>query len=286
VCSLDIFTIVALAVSAVCVFLMVFSLLPLVSHINIANRKSGASSGVVDSLNHNDFVAHVGNAIPGGNLSKLFFMAKNPWGMTVATFQFIRYAGLIFCVVVAVAFAIAQQWQTAAFAVLIGFLFWWYPMYFYRGTAAEREQEWNKMYEYIWVLKHNAMLFDAAKTFLNVRIYLQEHAPQDAELIQGFDDFYKHWDPKSIPKYVEQYYPFPVAREIFQIMFNMNKTGEFPEDNLNNLRKFIINAENLTVEKTLSNVAGKATLFSLPFLMLSVIVALLVPLIMQVMNNL
>ena len=61
----------------------------------------------------------------------------------------------------------------------------------------------------------------------------------------------------------------------------MNKTGDFPEDSLNALRGFIINAQDLTVEKTLSGVSGKATIFSLPFMMLSVIVALLVPMVFQ-----
>lgn len=157
-------------------------------------------------------------------------------------------------------------------------------MYYYKATGDEREAEWNKMYEFIWVIKHNIMLYDPAKAYMNVKMYIQEHAPHDKEIIQGFTDFYEYWSPEAIDPYIERYYPFSVPREITQILFNMNKTGEFPEDQLNSLRQFIINTQDLSVERTLSAVSSKATIFSLPFLMITIILCLMVPLVVEIVS--
>ena len=239
--------------------------------------------GFVNKLNHNDVVSKVTSSLPNSHLEVIFNRAKNPWRMTIATFQFIRYVGLAIGVLIAAGLAFVGI-EYALFALSIGILCFWYPMYYYKAIGDEREAEWNKTYEFIWVLKHNMMLYDPAKAFMNVKLYIQSHAPHNKEIIQGFDDFYRYWDPDEINPYIERFYPFSVTREIYQIIFNMSKTGEFPEDSLNALRTFIINAQNLTVEKTLSGVSGKATIYSLPFLMVSVIVALMIPLIFQILE--
>lgn len=239
--------------------------------------------GIVNKMNHSNIVSYLGKKMPDSNLEKIFNRAKNPWRMTIPTFQFIRFGGLALCLVLA-ACLIPVGNYVSIFALLIGVLFFWYPMYYYKAIGDEREAEWNKMYEYIWVVKHNIMLYDPAKAFINTKLYIQEHAPHNKEIINGFQDFYDHWNPDYIDDYIERYYPFSVTREIYQIIFNMNKTGDFPEDQLNALRNFIINSQNLAVEKTLSGVSGKATIYSLPFLMVSVIVALMVPMVMQIMQ--
>ena len=200
--------------------------------------------------------------------------------MTFGTFQIIRFGGLILGFIIGLIFAGSIK-QIAILGIVSGILCFWYPKYYYKALGDEREQEWSKMYEYIWVLKNNLTLFDPAKAYMNTKMYIQEHAPNNKELIQGFDDFYKYWDVKGIDPYIEQYYNFSITREITQIVFNMSKTGIFPEESLSSLRQFIIDEQDRKVEKILGGVASKATMFSLPFLMISVILALLVPMIMQ-----
>lgn len=275
-------TFALLTILATLIFLIFFSIAHMIreKQINKKNeeiKEEIKQKGFINKMNHNKFVSKFGKSSNNSELEKIFNRAKNPWRMTIATFQFIRFGGLLLFSIIAVAL-LAVNYQYSIFSFLLGFLCFWYPMYFYKATGDEREAEWNKTYEYIWVIKHNLMLYDPQKSYMNVKIYVQTHAPHNTEIIQGFDDFYRYWSEDGIDPYIQRFYPFSVTREITQIIYNMSKTGEFPEDSLNSLRSFIINSQNLTVEQTLSAVSGQATIYSLPFLMFSIIVALMVPL--------
>ena len=251
----------------------------------LKERKEKKSyDGIIDACNKSDIVNKIGSRIPLNKVDEIFNRAKNPWDMTPATFQFIRYAGLVLFGLIGLALMPIVKWQFSFMMFAFAFISWYYPIYYYKAIGREREEEWNKMYEFIWVIKHNIMLYGPAKTYMNVKMYIEEHAPHNLELIQGFSDFYEYWQEDEIHEYVQKYYPFSIPREITQIIFNMNKTGEFPEEELNSLREFIINTQNLSVEKILSGVTSKATLFSLPFLMVTVILALMIPLVVQIAN--
>lgn len=279
---------------AICVFLIMFAIANMIrvaksnkhldDAINDNSNEINKQKGIVGTLNYSDLVKRIGEMTPNSEIEIMFNRSKNPWNMTVATFQFIRFGGLTIFGVISILLMIFGLFEVGILMLCIGVLCFIYPKYYYKAIGNEREAEWNKMYEFIWVIKHNVMLYDPAKAFMNTKIYIQEHAPHNQEIINGFDDFYKYWNPDHIDPYIEKYYSFSVPREIFQIIFNMNKTGDFPEEQLNALRKFVINAQDLTVEKKLSSVSGKATIFSLPFMMVSVIVALMIPLIIQVIQ--
>lgn len=271
-----------LTIVAALIFLMFFSIAKLARDKQLEKRNKKIEEelkqkGFINKMNHNKFVSKFGKTTQNSELEKIFNRAKNPWRMTIPTFQFIRYSGLFLSLIIAASLMFIN-YQYSLFAIGLGVLCFWYPMYYYKAIGDEREAEWNKTYEYIWVIKHNLMLYDPAKAYMNVKMYVQTHAPHNAEIIQGFDDFYRYWSEDGIDPYIQRFYPFSVTREITQIIYNMSRTGEFPEDSLNSLRSFIINSQNLTVEKTLSSVSGQATVYSLPFMMFSVIVALMVPL--------
>lgn len=283
-------TICLLLFIAVMVFLICFSIFALTKQRNKEKqlekereRKAEYNKGLISMLNDSKFVNTIIQVNNTSNIEKIFNRSKNPWNMTVATFQFVRYGGLILGLVIAIIFLPINK-NISLLMIIIGALFIFYPLYYYTAIGNEREAEWNKMYEFVWVIKHNIMLYDPAKAYMNTRMYIQEHAPHNKEIIQGFEDFYKYWNNEEIDEYIKKYYSFSVPREITQIIFNMNKTGDFPEDSLNALRNFIINAQNLTVEKTLSTVSGKATVFSLPFMMFSVILVLMIPMGFQLLQ--
>lgn len=239
--------------------------------------------GFMGKLNENELVKKLGKSLPSGDLQKLFYRAKNPWGVTIETFQFIRIiGGITFTVAGLIGYQMSEF--IGFILVLLGILCYWYPKYYYKALGNEREMEWNKMYEFIWVIKHNSSLYGPKRTFLEMKNYLQLHAPQNKEMIQAFTDFYDYWDETTIPEYITLYYSFSVPRELYQIMFNANRTGVAGGQSLDALRKFIINAQDLQVNRVLSGVSGKATIFSLPFLMVSVILGLMVPLVMQIVG--
>jgi hypothetical protein len=240
--------------------------------------------GIVDKLNTARPIQALGFKLSGNTkLQKIFNRAKNPWNMTIPTFQFIRYGGgILFTAIAAFFYFVIGNSDIAMFSLSFAGIAVFYPTYYYKATGNEREAQWNKFYEFIWVVKSNAAKYDPAKVFLETRKYIEKHAPHNKEIIQGFQDFYDNWDDNKVPPYVKRYYDFPVPKEIYQVLFNMHKTGEYPENELANLRKFIIQQQDLTVLNKLSGVEGQATIASLPFLMASVIAGMLVPLIMQI----
>lgn len=64
-------------------------------------------------------------------------------------------------------------------------------------------------------------------------------------------------------------------------MYNSFATGMPADDQLDQLRKFTLNAQDKAVVKILSGTESTATLFSLPFLMIGIIIAMLVPMLVQ-----
>lgn len=281
---MNITMITSLLISAICVFLILLSVAAMVKNKKEEEKETKQVKGIINKLNHSNIVASAGKAIPNSELERIFNRAKNPWKMTIATFQAIRFVGLGFFLILSLASYPIAGLEVSIFMFGLGILCFWYPMYYYKAIGDEREAEWNKTYEYIWVIKHNITLYDPAKAYMNVKLYIEKHAPHNKEIIQGFEDFYRYWNTDEIDPYIRRFYPFPVTREINQIIFNMHRTGEFPEEELNSLRSFIVNTQNLAVEKTLSSVSGRATIFSLPFLMFSVIIALMIPLIYQILQ--
>lgn len=249
-----------------------------------------SKSKLVSDMRKNKLIIALSKGGGGGNQKRwneLFNNAKNPWGITPSIFKAIRFsvvlAGLFIALML---FLLVEKSYYSILGIMISFLGWWYPMYFYKETANEREEEWDKMYEFIWVIKHTVLLYDARKVCLETKKYIESHYPKYTELITGFGDFYANWDDnaKEIPEYILKYYNFPVPKEIYNILFQMAQTGNQPEQSLNNLRVFVLNKHSGKVQKYLSTVPSKATISSLPFLMISVIIALLVPMIMTLIQ--
>lgn len=278
-----------LIISFICIFIGAFAALKIYQDKHEEERMIEQHQerlkqlGFMGKLNKNQLVEKLGTMLPNGDLEKLFYRSKNPWGLTIQSFQFIRFFGSAVLLI-----AGAVSWQISEYIgialVLSGVLTFWYPKYYYKAIGNEREMEWNKLYEFLWVVKHNSSMYGPKRTFLEVKNYIESNAPQNKEMIQGFTDFYENWEDDRIPEYITLYYSFSVPRELYQILFNSGRTGVSGEESLNALRKFIINAQDLQVNKVLSSVSGKATIFSLPFLMFSVILGLMVPLIVQIIG--
>lgn len=247
-----------------------------------------SDSDFVGRLNENALINRFGRLTTTESndaLVKIFNASKNPWGITPTIFRGLRLAVVIIGSVISISiYVLFGSVQTTGYAVFLTVLAWWYPMYYYKAIGKEREEEWNKIYEYIWVIKNSSLLYDAKKVCLETRDYIAQHYPHQEEIITGFNDFYEHWSEQEIPEFVLKHYDFYLAKEIYNILYNMAITGTSPDQNLNNLRSFSINKHNGRIQEILSGVPSKATLGTLPFLMLSVVIALLVPMVMSIMK--
>ena len=244
-----------------------------------------SSSNLVGRLNSSKVVNKIGNW-DKTNLEELFDNAKNPWGITPTIFKFIRYGlALMFIVVFGVLYAVFGDIKIWIFGIMLSVIAWWYPAYYYKAIGKERAQEWDKVYQFTWLIKNTCMLYDAKKVCLETTVYLQKNYPEYKEIIDGFKDFHDHWDGEKVPEYINRFYNIPIAKEIYQILLNMNITGMYPETELDSLRAYSLNMYNRRIQDTLSNVPHQATLSTLPFLMLSAVIGLLVPMIVTMMKT-
>lgn len=83
---------------------------------------------------------------------------------------------------------------------------------------------------------------------------------------------------------IEQDYAcFEIPKELYSIMLVSQKTGEFPENELDNLRNIIINKMDYAIKDTLSMTATQATIRSTPFLLISMGIIILFPTLMSLM---
>lgn len=242
-------------------------------------------TGFVDENNQiwqmiqkNRLLRQLGRTKDKEKYENIFNAAKNPWGMTPSVFRSIRAGGVIGGMLLGLllSFLFAKT-MFIWFGVLIAFIAWFYPMYYYKAIAKEREQEWDKIYEFIWLFKHTSQLYDARKVCVECKNYIQKNYPQYQEIIDGLQDFYDYWDPEQIPEYIMQYYNFPIPKELYSILYQMEQTGVSPESNFSNLRVFCLNKHEKKIQKALSNVPAKATITTLPFLMASIILGLMLP---------
>lgn len=271
---MDTMILIELSVGILLAFIVVYNIWIMFAHKEIAK------------INTKDFTKNlVPHMSSDRKTEKLFDRAKNPWNMSIQKFKQIRFIGLAIGIpVLAVGYILLGiPYGILPGILVIGFA-WVYPSYFYKATGDERELEWNKMYAFIWKLKNDLKLYDPKQAFINIRVYLELNFPEDKELIQGFKDFADHWREDEIDEYLKKYYPFSVPKEIIQIAFNSQQTGTSPVNQLDQLRQFTKNQQDKAVIKILANTTSMATASSLPFMLISIIVALAIPMVMQFMK--
>lgn len=252
----------------------------------IKNLKSVNSNNVVAALNDSDFVSNLGGKIHNDTeLELLFRKAKNPWNLTIQTFNFIRFGGALGGLVLGLISYFLVGWAGLAIFAIIGFLFYFVPKSAYKTAAEKREHQWNQLYQFMWVIKHNASFYDPKKVFNEASLYIKKHAPALDELVVGFQDFADHWDNRVMDDYIDKNYAcFDIPRELFSIMQVSQQTGVFPEEQLNSLRNIIVNKMDFAVKETLTMTATQATIRSTPFLLASMAIIVLFPTLMSLLQ--
>jgi hypothetical protein len=291
--------IVTLLVIAACLYVI-----GIIAHLGAQNRKpkqKGKSlfktakgkakiptnEEIFNALNTSTFVESFANKFPKNKeLSVLFRKSKNPWGLTESSFVFIRYGGLAGGLILAfLSFIITKLPELAILFAAIGVILFVVPESKYKNAAKDRERQWSQLYQFIWVIKHNATFYDPKKVWIETESYIKNHTKNLPELEEGFHDFAEHWNGQYMDEYIQRTYgDFDIPKELFNIMLQSQQTGEFPESELNSLRTIIVNKMNFMVQDTLSTVGTKATMCSTPFLLATVAIVVIVPVIMQVME--
>lgn len=235
-------------------------------------------SEITTKINDNKTIQNLGSKINNAtDLERLFRKAKNPWNLTPASFNFIRFGGLIFGLVLGLIF-IPIAYVISIIAFLFAVLCYFVPKQKYESIAKNREAQWNQLYQFIWVIQHNLTYYDAKKTWLQTSSYIEEHSDSLQELVQGFRDFGDTWTGREIPEQIQyDYGEFDIPSQLYSIVLNAQETGEYPENELNGLRQIIVQRMDFTIKEALALVETKATLISSPFLIITLLLVVLVP---------
>lgn len=250
-------------------------------------HKITSSAGIIERLNDSEKIQALGMRFTGKQnkeLEILFRKAKNPWNMTPFTFNFIRYVCGIVPIVVGICLY-QVNWTITLILVAIGGLCFVLPKKIYTDIAYQREIQWNQLYQYIWVIKNNLNYYGAKKTFIETENYIKDHSNNLPELVSGFHDFYQHWNGQYMDDYIKETYgDFSIPKQLFEIMLTSQLTGEYPDEELNSLRRVILEKMNFHVQNVLSTVGMKATMYSAPFLLMSVGLVVLVPVVLSIIE--
>lgn len=233
---------------------------------------------ILEKLNKLSFVQSAGNVIHNQTeLDKLFRKAKNPWNLTPQTFNFIRFGGLGFGIILALV-TIQFSWPLSILFAIFAIAAFVVPEQQYKSIAKDRENQWNQLYQFMWVIEHNLSYYDAKKTWFEVENYIVRHTENLPELVQGFHDFGTHWTGNGMDDYLKKYYgEFSIPSQLFNIVQNAQDTGEYPKNELGSLRTLIIQRMDFAIKDTLSMVATQATLISTPCVLITVCLIVLVP---------
>ena len=273
-------------VIAVCLFI-----LGAVLHTSQKINKKGiprTSEGITKALNNSAFVQDFGKKFIGSSskeLEVLIRKSKNPWGLTPFTFQAIRFGGGGILLFIGIVVAVFIDWTYALIFIAFGAMCFILPKSMYTSYANSRESQWNQLYQYMWVIKHNLSWHDPKKVFYEAERYIDTHSKTTPELVQGFHDFAAHWNGSYADEYiVENYFDFSIPKELYSIILNSQVVGEYPGKELDSLRRVILEKMNFHVQDTLSTVGMKATMYSSPFLLGSVGLVVLVPVIISLIS--
>lgn len=245
------------------------------------------SKSIINRFNNSQAIQDFGGKFTNNKeLEILFRKSKNPWNLTPATYNFIRFGLGGASMILAIASYLIIDWTFALVFAAAGSLFFFLPKKKYTDIASHRENQWNQLYQFIWVIKHNLNYYDPKKTWINTENYIKDHAPNLDELQEGFHDFSIHWNGNNMDEYINKNYgDFPIPKQLYEVVLNAQLTGEYPNEELNSLRKIILEKMNFHVQEVLQMVGAKATMASAPFLLCSVSLVILVPVMLSIFES-
>lgn len=283
--------IIFVPILAVALIIIGMVLKPSQKHAKVSPKTENIGSlfttkGIINRLNSSQSVQDFGMKFSNNSeLAALFRKSKNPWNLTPFTYNFIRYGASLLFLVFGIIFAMLFSWTfLLIFGAAAGMCFI-LPKNHYETIAKERESQWYQLYQFIWVLKHNLSYFDPKKTFIETSRYIDSHSKMLPELVTGFRDFADHWNGQYMDDYLKETYgDFQIANDLFDVVLTSQKTGEYPGKELESLRRVIIEKLNFHVQEVLSSVSMKSTMYSSPFLLMTVGLIILVPVIIQIMS--
>ena len=161
--------------------------------------------------------------------------------------------------------------------MFIGLGAWYMPQYC-KGIVNERELEWYKAFNLYQEIALEAETDVMSSVFFRLEAHIKHK-----EVREGIRTILE--DISSGGDRTARDYPFPIVQKLQQILKNLENGDSAAITALNEFYRETYRDYKFKINKILAQTANKAILATLPFLLVSLVVALLVPMIIQALGQ-
>ena len=222
-------------------------------------------------------------------IERLVRLSGNPFNLTPAVFSALIYIVPVISFIAFLIAYIAGESSLMILFIIISFLSFWYPQYLYSERIKSRGNSWFKIQQHIFKIEEELNSNDYKKSLINVSQYLKSIG--EDELSSGLEHMVDLWpdsdsDIMESLKEFEKLYPFDIPKDLFNLLVNSERSGLSASKRLKTFKGTIIMKYQKYAEGVLNKIPSTATVASLPFLMFSVIIAMIIPRVFDLMRSL
>ena len=287
--SFLIFALVTIAIVIFCFLIIITkSNYDFKKQIAITQQKiKGINPDIIkETISNNNVINNIGSRLSTKDQNILFRKSGNPWGISYEAWLGIRYGGLALGLLLGLVFLFLLPIVGIAFFI-IGAGCFIIPKSEYEKVIKEREIDYAKMYEVLWVLANNLSFSEAATACRETKSYLEDHPNTGKYLVELFDDLAENFSGEEISPFIkEKYGDYPVPIELAEILITSYQTGTYPKPELNALQEMLENDMDTKVNSVLTQVASKATFISTPAMLLALFVVAIFPMLFNILQQL
>lgn len=229
-------------------------------------------------------------AFEKNNIETLLRVSGNPYKFSKLTWCLVKFGVPIAAVIVSfVIYAFTNDVTYAAIPILFGVMAFVYPTYYYKQLILDRERMWNKIHSHIWRISNSLDDNGPKKVCIEMRDYFE--SVNETELALGFETFYELWpdDPDNIPEALENLnrnFPFDIPKDLYGILLECWRNTATATERLESFKATCELKYEKYSNELLSKVPSTATMYSLPFLLISVMAAILFPALLDILEAL
>ncbi len=230
------------------------------------------------------------NKLNNKEVEDMLRLSGNPMHLTPTLFTAFKYLSPVACAIVAIySYFLNGDMSISVIAIALGIILFWYPTYQCKKIIEERRSKWSKIYSYLWRIQNDLSVNDVPKVCLNMKSYFASIG--EFELANGFNSYFECFPDKfensdrAIEK-LKEVYPFDIAVDFYEILLQSWGTSLNCDDRIDNFYKNAVMKYEKYANKVLSGVSATATLISLPFLMVSILIIILLPALDSVISQL
>ena len=258
--------------------------------ISIRKDKMGVNKDNMDEYVQDLRIMKTFEKLEKNNIENLIKVSGNPYHFNKFTWCLVKYIIPLFLIILSfVVYAFTEDLLYVFGILFFSFAIYWYPTKYYKDLVKDRERTWNKIHSHIWRISNSLDTNDSKKVCMEMKEYFDKIG--EKELADGFEYFYELWptEPEQIPETLAEFqkqFPFQIPKDLYSILLESWRNSVSSADRLESFRKTCELKYDKYSNDLLSKVPTTATMYSLPFLLVSVMAAILFPALLNIITAL